>query len=53
MTGDVFGAQVGTYKKGIVTTRSKHPLDFNYQYPGNTELEYKSPFSLTKKEKEL
>lgn len=52
-TKDVFGAQVDTYKRGIQTTRNKHPLDsINYQYPGNSELEYKSPFSMTKKEAE-
>lgn len=36
-----------------MTTRTKHPLDSNYQYPGATELETKNPFSLTKKEKEI
>ena len=49
-TKDVYGAQVNSLVRGIRTTRSKHPLDFNYQYPGNSELEYKSPFSMTKKE---
>jgi hypothetical protein len=53
ITKDIYGAQVGTYVRGIQTTRSKHPLDYNYQYPGNSELEYKSPFSLTKKETEM
>lgn len=52
MTKDVQGAQVGSLIRGLKTTRNKNPLDFNYQYPGNTELEYKSPFSLTKKEVE-
>lgn len=49
---DIFGANPGSFVRGMITTRSKHPLDQNYQYPGNSELDYKSPFSLTKKEKE-
>ena len=40
-------------KPGIVTTRSKHPLDFNYQYPGHSELVAKNPFSMTKREAEM
>jgi len=52
ITKDIYGAQTGTFVRGLQTKRSKHPLDSNYQYPGNSELEYKSPFSMTKKEAE-
>ena len=50
MSTDIFGARSNSLKPGIQTTRSKHPLDQNYQYPGHSELEQKSPFSMTKKE---
>jgi hypothetical protein len=30
ITKDIFGAQVGTFVRGLQTTRTKHPLDFNY-----------------------
>jgi hypothetical protein len=40
----------GSYRKGMTTTRCVHPLDKGYQYPGNTELEMKDPYSKTKKE---
>ncbi len=52
-TGDIFGARANSMKPGIITTRSKHPLDSNYQYPGHSELETKNPFSMTKKEAEM
>lgn len=49
---DIYGAQPGSLKKGIVTDRKLHPLDPKYQFPGHSELETKNPFSMTKKEKE-
>ena len=40
-TADIFGAQAGTLKKGIVTKRKLNPLAPKYKFPGYDELQGK------------
>jgi hypothetical protein len=52
-TLDIAGTQASSLMRGIKTTRNGNPLDTNYKYPGQTELETKDPYSKTKKERDM